>query len=113
MRRIITTAGLIRNGDGLIGDWEPRMPQMPLFETSDVLLADDERGRISYMPHFVDAATAAAWFAELRTGVQWRSERRMMYDREVDVPRLIGHFRLDSPAAVPAAIRDAAQRVTA
>jgi alkylated DNA repair dioxygenase AlkB len=88
------------------------MPQMPLFETSDVLLADDERGCISYMPHFVDAATAAAWFAELRTGVQWRSERRMMYDREVDVPRLIGHFRLDSPAGVPAAIRDAAQRVT-
>src|SRR5205085_10906513 len=41
------------------------------------------------------------------------SERRMMYDREVDVPRLIGHFRLDSPAAVPipAAIVGAARRV--
>lgn len=37
-----------------------------------------------------------------------------MYDREVDVPRLIGHFRLDLlPAGTPAAILDAAARVTA
>ena len=54
-----------------------------------MLLADDERGRIAYTPRFVDAAIAAAWFAELRSGVKWRAERRMMYDREVDVPRLM------------------------
>jgi len=37
-----------------------------------------------------------------------------MYDREVDVPRLLGHFRLDpAPAATPAAIRDAAKCVVA
>jgi alkylated DNA repair dioxygenase AlkB len=36
----------------------------------------------------------------------------MMYDREVDVPRLIGHFRLDPPAGfTPGAILDAARRV--
>jgi alkylated DNA repair dioxygenase AlkB len=37
----------------------------------------------------------------------------MMYEREVDVPRLVGHFRLDPPAeSVPQAILDAARRVT-
>jgi alkylated DNA repair dioxygenase AlkB len=39
--------------------------------------------------------------------------RREMYDREVDVPRLIGHYWLDPPAAdTPQAILAAAARVT-
>ena len=89
------------------------MAQLTLFESNDTVLVDDERGRISYTPNFVDSATAEAWFAELRTGVDWRSERRMMYDREVDVPRLMASFRLDRPDAVPpAAILGAAHRVT-
>src|SRR5438105_7940983 len=74
------------------------MPQLTLFDSRETVLADDERGRISYTPRFVDADIAEAWFAELRTGVEWRAERRVMYDREVDVPRLIGQFRLDPPA---------------
>jgi alkylated DNA repair dioxygenase AlkB len=88
------------------------MPQLELFESGETLLTDDERGRIACTPHFVDGATADAWFAELRTGVNWRAERRTMYDREVDVPRLIGHFRLDPAASsTPRAILDAARRV--
>jgi alkylated DNA repair dioxygenase AlkB len=88
------------------------MSQLTLFDSSERLLADDERGRIVYTSRFVDAATAAAWFTELRSGVEWRSERRMMYDREVDVPRLVGHFRLDpAPPSAPGAIPDAARRV--
>src|SRR2546427_1526712 len=88
------------------------MAQLTLFESNDTLLADDERGRIVYTSRFIDVATAEAWFAGLRTAVNWRSERRMMYDREVDVPRLMASFRLDRPdAGAPAAIRDAAQRV--
>jgi alkylated DNA repair dioxygenase AlkB len=88
------------------------MGQLTLFDSSDTVLADDERGRITYAPRFVDAGTAEAWFAELRGAVSWRSERRMMYDREVDVPRLMGHYRLDSPVeSTPAAILDAARRV--
>jgi alkylated DNA repair dioxygenase AlkB len=36
-----------------------------------------------------------------------------MYDREVDVPRLIGHFRLDPPPpSTPPAILDAARQVS-
>jgi alkylated DNA repair dioxygenase AlkB len=88
------------------------MSQLPLFDSSETLLTDDERGRIAYTRGFLDAGTAAAWFAELRTGVEWRTERRLMYDREVDVPRLMGHFRLDPAAAsTPGSILDAARRV--
>jgi alkylated DNA repair dioxygenase AlkB len=87
--------------------------QLALFEATERLLVDDERGRISYVPAFVEADTAQAWFAEIRGAVKWRSERRMMYDREVDVPRLVSHFRLDpAPESVPQAILDAARRVT-
>ena len=89
------------------------MPQLSLFDTSDVLLADDERGRIAYTARFVDPEAAADWFAELRSGVSWRTERRMMYEREVDVPRLIAHFRLDPPSgSTPGAILEAARRGT-
>ena len=90
----------------------PHVIQGGLFSTSEILLADDERGRIVYTVRFVDQATAGAWFDELRRNVRWRAERRVMYDREVDVPRLIGHFRLDPPSdGVPRAILDAADRV--
>jgi alkylated DNA repair dioxygenase AlkB len=89
------------------------MSQLALFDSAETVLADDERGRITYSPRFVDAGTAEEWFAELRAGVHWRSERRMMYDREVDVPRLMGHYRLDpAPVPTPRAILDAAERVT-
>jgi hypothetical protein len=37
-----------------------------------------------------------------------------MYDREVDVPRLLGYFRLEPPPdATPTAVVDAARRVVA
>src|SRR4051794_25822826 len=89
------------------------MTQRSLFDADETLLVDDERGRILYVPAFVDATTAADWFAEIRATVRWRAERRQMYDREVDVPRLVGHFRLDPQTpAVPPAILDAARRVT-
>jgi len=86
--------------------------QLTLFGSAETTLVDDERGRIVYTPGFVDAGTADVWFRELRTAVNWRAERRMMYDRDVEVPRLIGQFRLDAPAAhAPAAIRAAAEQV--
>jgi alkylated DNA repair dioxygenase AlkB len=88
------------------------MPQLSLFDSSETLLVDDERGQVVYRPRFIDAAVAAVWFAELRSGVTWRAERRTMYDREVEVPRLIGHFRLDpAPGFIPDAILQAAGRV--
>jgi alkylated DNA repair dioxygenase AlkB len=88
------------------------MSQLTLFESTDPVLIDDERGRVAYTARFVDVETAGAWFAELRSSLSWRSERRMMYEREVDVPRLMASFRLDEPSSsVPDSIRDAARRV--
>ena len=88
------------------------MSQLALFDSTETVLVDDERGCITYRPRFVDPATAEAWFAELRHGIEWRSERRMMYDREIDVPRLMNSFRLD-PAlpSTPDAILDASRLV--
>ena len=88
------------------------MAQLTLFGSGDLVIADGERGRIVYTPGFVDAATAARWFEELRRAVPWRSEKRMMYDREVEVPRLLGSYRFDPVAAsTPAAILEARTRV--
>jgi alkylated DNA repair dioxygenase AlkB len=91
-----------------------RMPQLSLFESRETVFADDERGQIVYTPRFVDPDLARRWFEEVRDGVQWKAERRMMYDREVDVPRLVGHFHLRTAheeSIAPAALRDAAARV--
>lgn len=86
----------------------PRTPQLSLFDSVETVLVEGERGRITYVPRLVDRATAERWFAELRTAVAWRAARRIMYDREVDVPRLIGSFRLDLPSSMPAAVVEAA-----
>jgi len=89
------------------------MGQLALFSEGETLLVDDERGRIVYTPAFIDADTARAWFGEIRAGARWRAERRIMYDREVGVPRLVSHFWLDPPGdSVPQAILDATRRVT-
>ncbi|HVF36211.1 MAG TPA: alpha-ketoglutarate-dependent dioxygenase AlkB, partial [Candidatus Saccharimonadia bacterium] len=52
-------------------------------------------------------ATAQAWFATLRDGVAWKSERRLMYEREVDVPRLLASFKLEEVRAAHASARRA------
>src|SRR6185437_2964509 len=58
----------------------------------------------------VPVASAEAWFTELRDGIEWHSERREMYGREVDVPRLTASFRLADPA-LPSALGEAADAV--
>src|SRR5215207_7708381 len=89
------------------------MAQLTLFEPGDAVLVDGESGRVAYTPRLVDTHTAARWFAELRHAVSWHSERRLMYEREVDVPRLMASFRLvPPPGLVPDAIREAFQVVT-
>jgi alkylated DNA repair dioxygenase AlkB len=91
------------------------MSQLPLFaQSSDTLLVEDARGRITYTPDFVPAEVALAWFAELRDSVPWKTQRRRMYDRDVDVPRLMAHFDLSpEEGQVPGAIRAAANRMVA
>ena len=70
---------------------------------------DDDTGRLVYRAGFVDARTAGRWFDDLLAGVTWRSERRRMYDRDVDVPRRVAGFRLGE-GDVPPPIAEAARR---
>jgi alkylated DNA repair dioxygenase AlkB len=113
----VTLAAAKATGVDAIFEVVPRsVAQLPLFGSSQGVLADDELGRIVYTPRFVAPAVAQAWFAELREAVRWKAGRRRMYDRDVDVPRLTTHFHLgpeDLAAGVPAAIRQAAQQVIA
>src|SRR5215470_20341763 len=89
------------------------MCQMPLFAGSGpTVLADDALGRVVYTPEFVPAETAQAWFLELRERVSWKTQRRRMYDRDVDVPRLQAYFRLDEEDGAPDTLRIAAGKVT-
>jgi len=88
------------------------MPQLSHFEPCETVLVDDVRGRIVYTPGFVSEYEAEHWFRELRQVVEWKAERRVMYDREVDVPRLTSRYRLDAPdESLPPCLRLAARRV--
>ena len=91
------------------------MSQLPLFtRVGDTVLVDDARGRIVYTPDFLRPQIARAWFDDVRGSVRWQAQRRRMYDREVDVPRLLGQFRLaPEDAHVPEVIRTAARQVIA
>lgn len=79
---------------------------MDLFASPMTQLLDDAEGGVRYWPSFVDAGTADAWFAALRRA-EWKSQRRMMYDREVDVPRLTASYWFDElPHDSPLPIAD-------
>ena len=87
--------------------------QPGLFEQgapSRVRIADDAEGGIFYRPEFIDAALADRWFEVLRDTIDWQAQRRPMYDRVVDVPRLVASFGLDAQG-VPAPLADAAGRL--
>jgi alkylated DNA repair dioxygenase AlkB len=64
------------------------------------------------MPSFAEASVARRWFEALRDGVSWQHERRRMYDRDVDVPRLVARYTLEDPGLPPALV-EAAQGVVA
>ena len=75
-----------------------------LFAPSMLQLVEDAEGGICYWPRFVDADTAQAWFECLRANAAWSSLQRPMYDRVVDVPRLIAGYALDAlPGTLPLA----------
>ena len=82
----------------MFGDLVAMQPQQ--------LLEDAEEG-IAYTAGFVAPDVAARWFAVLREGIAWQSQRRPMYDRVVDVPRLTATWWLDDPA-LPGALAEAA-----
>ncbi len=82
------------------------MGQLSLFGSGPQRLLDDASGLIELIPDLVDRAIAQAWFEQLQREVAWKGGRRLMYEREVDVPRLRAHYRLDAPD-LPATLREA------
>ncbi|HET6396588.1 MAG TPA: alpha-ketoglutarate-dependent dioxygenase AlkB [Pseudoxanthomonas sp.] len=70
---------------------------MDLFASEPLRLVEDAEGGIRYWPGAVPPDQAHAWFALLREHARWETHRRPMYDRVVDVPRLLASYRLDEP----------------
>lgn len=83
------------------------MMQRSLFDPGGPqTLLDDGSGRIVLTPDLIDGGTARTWFQQLHDGIVWKSGRRLMYEREVDVPRLRAHYRADDPT-LPDTLRQA------
>lgn len=75
---------------------------LDLFAGTMVQLVDDAQGGIRYRPEFVGAALAREWFAILRAKAAWTHMQRPMYDRVVDVPRLLASYRIEQfPPELP------------
>ena len=66
---------------------------LPVPETE--VLVNDDSGKIVYRRSLFTHEQAQAWFEQLREHVDWHSQRRPMYDRVVDVPRLMASYALD------------------
>ncbi|MEO8672399.1 MAG: alpha-ketoglutarate-dependent dioxygenase AlkB [Tahibacter sp.] len=79
------------------------MSPLDLFSENPGILFDDASGRVEFHAACVAPARAREWFDVLQSEIQWRSERRLMYAREVDVPRLVASHALDD-AQLPAVL---------
>ena len=55
---------------------------------------------VDHLPSWL-AGGADELFERLTSDVPWRAERRQMYDREVDVPRLLAFYGEDAPLPHP------------
>ena len=72
--------------------------QTGLFDLGPQALIEDPEGGVYYLPDVIEPKLATRWFTALRESVDWHSMRRPMYDRVVDVPRLVSSYRLESPS---------------
>src|SRR5690606_6054877 len=54
---------------------------------------------VDHLPSWIPGADAL--FERLHASVPWRAERRRMYDRVVDVPRLLAFYDEDDPLPDP------------
>ena len=77
--------------------------QLGFFQADARVVLDDASGSIVYYPAALTAEQSSRAFEQLFTSIPWRSERRMMYEREVDVPRLVASTRIDDELAEPLA----------
>lgn len=66
--------------------------QAGLFEERLRVLVDDWSGRIAYYPAVFDSAESAHSFEILKREIPWAREQMWMYDRTVEVPRLVASY---------------------
>lgn len=77
---------------------------MDLFAPTQLQVVPGDGGGVRYWPGFSARADADAWFAALLSGADWSAQRRRMYDRTIDVPRLTSTYRTNAlPDALPLA----------
>jgi alkylated DNA repair dioxygenase AlkB len=87
--------------------------QLGLFGADPrVVIADDETGTIIYVPAVFSAGESEHIFAELRDEIPWQADRRWMYDREVDVPRLVAYYEGEPFPSVLQSIRERVEPIT-
>lgn len=77
--------------------------QLGFFGSDSRVLIDDATGSIVYYPEVLAPPESSRVFEELLAEIPWKSERRMMYEREVDVPRLVASTRIDDKLVAPLA----------
>ena len=67
--------------------------QLGLFASdARTVIAADATGSIVYTPAVFSKEESDRHFIALREDIDWHADRRWMYDREVDVPRLIAYY---------------------
>ncbi|WMY12508.1 alpha-ketoglutarate-dependent dioxygenase AlkB [Paraburkholderia phenoliruptrix] len=86
--------------------------QQGLFAPEPVTLFTDKEGGIRYLPESVPLARAQQWFGEALGNIGWSSHQRIIYEREVAVPRLIATFMRDAQD-LPAPLAEAFEAVRA
>ncbi|WP_179714021.1 alpha-ketoglutarate-dependent dioxygenase AlkB [Paraburkholderia bryophila] len=70
--------------------------QQALFAPEPVCLVHDHEGGMRYLPDSIPTAIAQRWFNQALRNIGWLSQQRMMYEREVAVPRLLATFARES-----------------
>lgn len=84
--------------------------QLDLFGSAPLVLVDDVTGRVVYHPEVLTPETARELFSWLLQHAAWSNETMWMYDRMVDVPRLVAKYAADDLPAPLAQARDIVER---
>jgi len=87
--------------------------QLSFLITEERVLLTSATAEIRYIPAVFSVQEAEAYFKFLHEGIDWEETTMWMYDRTVDVPRLISHYGADAalPPEVIAMQRQIEQRL--
>jgi alkylated DNA repair dioxygenase AlkB len=86
-------AGALSHQPSLLGGGDPAVDERALSRIRRIVL--DDEAWVEHLPGWV--AGHEALLDHLARTTAWRSEQRMMYERMVDVPRLVATLPADGP----------------